>query len=277
MEPKEIRELYTEYARIERDNHQKAHPGYKFSPSKAGAANRKRKDASEDEEEEPSDLDDLDSEWRPSHTRGTRSNGVKRATPDRAWQMGNGNYPMLGSSLTSNPMPGQSTYHYNNPGKPLPIPMMNENMYGSYYETNVRPNVNHPYTEDVFIRREDHFGKSYGTNTPLIGLPGGHHSELLEEQSTMNTPVHTVESQVDPYLLAHGENELAGLPANSGHEQNFQALDHPDFFAADAEPPNYQDDPTLAHGIDTWGFESTTSPRATDTDFSRWLGQTSDA
>ncbi|KAF1817369.1 hypothetical protein P152DRAFT_387830, partial [Eremomyces bilateralis CBS 781.70] len=42
LEPPEIREQYNEWARIERVNHQNAHPNYKFSPSKAGV-NKKRK------------------------------------------------------------------------------------------------------------------------------------------------------------------------------------------------------------------------------------------
>ena len=45
MKPKGIWKSYTEYARIERDNYQKAHPRYKFLPSKAKAASRKRRDA----------------------------------------------------------------------------------------------------------------------------------------------------------------------------------------------------------------------------------------
>src|SRR5262249_23288537 len=43
LEPPEIREKYNELARIERINHQNAHPSYRFQPSKAGGATRKRK------------------------------------------------------------------------------------------------------------------------------------------------------------------------------------------------------------------------------------------
>lgn len=34
LEPSEIKNRFNEWARLERENHQKAHPGYKFSPSK---------------------------------------------------------------------------------------------------------------------------------------------------------------------------------------------------------------------------------------------------
>ena len=108
MEPKEIRDQYTEYARIQRDNHQKAHPGYKFSPSKAGATSRKRRDASVEEDEgssrwrnrfetfrtvtldqdvkkAPSDLAELDSEWKPSRRMNGSAKYVKNTMPEVNW------------------------------------------------------------------------------------------------------------------------------------------------------------------------------------------------
>ena len=275
MEPKEIRDLYTEYARIERDNHQKAHPGYKFSPSKAGAANRKRRDTSE-EEEEPSDLDDLDSEWRPSRSNGLRASGAKRTIPDTTWLTGNATYSSPDRAMTSNPIQQQSTYQYNNPGKPLPVPMLNDDLYGQYYQTSVRANIGHPYTEDVFMRRTEAPGISYGTGPPLIGLPGGHHYELLDEQPAVNTPVTLAEPQVDPYLLAQDDDVFGGLPIASGNEHELQEFDHPDFFAAEAQPSTYQDDPTFTQGMDAWQYEGDTSPNTAVADFDKWLGQTND-
>ena len=56
MEPDEVRNRFDKWARTERANHQAAHPGYKFSPSKAATNKRRKADFSE--EEEPSDLDD---------------------------------------------------------------------------------------------------------------------------------------------------------------------------------------------------------------------------
>ncbi|KAF2461109.1 high mobility group box domain-containing protein, partial [Lineolata rhizophorae] len=41
MEPPEVREMYNELAKIERLNHQAAHPDYKFSPSKAATPSKK--------------------------------------------------------------------------------------------------------------------------------------------------------------------------------------------------------------------------------------------
>ena len=63
LEPGEVREFYNELAKIERINHQNAHPNYKFSPSKPGnasASSKKRSRADSGNESEPSDLDDPD-------------------------------------------------------------------------------------------------------------------------------------------------------------------------------------------------------------------------
>ena len=272
MEPKEIRDLYTEYARIERDNHQRAHPGYKFSPSKAGAGNKKRRDMSE-EEEEPSDLDDLDSEWRPSQSRGARVNGIKRSTPETAWQTGNPTYLNYGGATTSNAIQQSSAYQYHHPAKPLPIPMVNNNLYGDYYQTSVSANLSHPYTEDVFIRRENHMGSPYNSNTPLIGLPGGHHTDLMDEHSAVDTPAPSAEQQVDPYLLGHGEDEFGGMPTTAGHEQGLQGFNHSNFFGTDVGPLAYQDDPTLMHEMDSWQYGDPASPGTAIEDFDKWMGQ----
>lgn len=60
MEPEEIRNQFDEWAKIERQHHQEAHPNYKFSPSKS--TNKRRKD--EMSEGEQSDLDnDPDGEY----------------------------------------------------------------------------------------------------------------------------------------------------------------------------------------------------------------------
>ncbi|KAF2862829.1 hypothetical protein K470DRAFT_212051 [Piedraia hortae CBS 480.64] len=75
MEPQEVRDQFSEWARIERANHAAAHPEYKFSPSKP--ANKKRKSDFFEDEEALSDLDgDPDNEWR-----GGRSVRQRRSAP----------------------------------------------------------------------------------------------------------------------------------------------------------------------------------------------------
>ncbi|KAK3698477.1 hypothetical protein LTR37_016948 [Vermiconidia calcicola] len=55
MEPEEVRNQFNEWAKIERANHQAAHPEYKFSPSKS--TNKRRKSEMTDDE------DDVVNDW----------------------------------------------------------------------------------------------------------------------------------------------------------------------------------------------------------------------
>ncbi|KAL8832522.1 MAG: hypothetical protein Q9191_000204 [Dirinaria sp. TL-2023a] len=236
MEPREIRDLYTEYARIERDNHQKAHPGYKFSPSKAGAAARKRRETSE-EEEEPSDLDDLDTEWKPARARNPKLKEVQRM-PEAVWP----------ANITANPL--KSSYQYTNPGKPLPAPTSHEEMYGHYYQTSVRQNFGHPFTEDVFVQRHQMPDQSYGTQSPLVGMPG-RHFELLDEPSVEQSPSTLDDTQVDPFLLNADDDEFGGLPATQYDSELFET--------ANMEPITYEDDPTFTQGAEAWKFAEDTN------------------
>jgi hypothetical protein len=69
-EPNSVREFYNALAHTERDNHAKAHPTYKFSPTKAiTSSSSHRKDFTSEPESEADDSEtekDPDGEWRPS-------------------------------------------------------------------------------------------------------------------------------------------------------------------------------------------------------------------
>ena len=273
MEPKEIRDQYTEYARIERDNHQKAHPGYKFSPSKAGTTSRKRRDASE-EEEEPSDLEELDSEWKPSRTKNGSDKYVKKTMPEVNWptaSMNNSNY------YTADVLPSQSSYQYSNPGKPLPVPMGHDEMYGHYYQTSVRANVGAPYTEDVFVHRTHVPGQTFGTQSPLIGMPGRSHLELLPEHSGGNSPAILEETQVDPYLLNQNDDPFGGLPAAVSPQYGIRGFDQAELLTADMQPSTYEDDPTFTQGMEAWQFAEEPSPGTAAAGFDNWMEPTEDS
>lgn len=85
LEPPGVRDFYNELAKIERINHQMAHPDYKFSPAKPGAAgkNIKRKEVDSDDESEPSDINDADAEWGATHR--TRAKQFKRPGRDAGY------------------------------------------------------------------------------------------------------------------------------------------------------------------------------------------------
>ncbi|KAF2431091.1 hypothetical protein EJ08DRAFT_649171 [Tothia fuscella] len=202
LEPPEVREFYNELARIERINHQNAHPDYKFSPSKPGAAARKRKTDSDDESE-PSDLDDPDADW--GSTNRSRAKSQKRPGREAGYPA-RANLPLQTyGGYDDNFGPGdgysKSTWEANNQGRSLPHHMGQHNLYGQqqYYQTSVHPYPNMMGgVEDIKYAPMDNPG--YGSNQNLIGLPGGSHHDLLGMHSGAPTPM--MEPQVDPMLLA---------------------------------------------------------------------------
>ena len=216
MEPKEIRELYTEYARIERDNHQKAHPGYKFSPTKPGTAARKRKETSEEEDEE-SDLEAMDGEYMPAGR--SRSRRPRQATPEPAWSGGySSRYGYQSRAVPSSRELQRSSYQYNNPNKPLPAPMVDNGLYGQYYQTVVQPRDAN--TEDVlFQKTEMPGGMSYGTAQALSSIPGGPHHELLDDSfadSPASLELAEFEATLDPSLT----QEYGAMGTAFSHQQS---------------------------------------------------------
>ena len=244
LEPPQIREQYSEYARVERDNHQKAHPGYKFSPSKAHTTNRKRKGESdeEDEDDEPSSLDDPDVDWRPSHGKASRSRQNRR--PGREAGYPSNSSPLHRGALNQEFGLNRSSYQYNNPGKPLPVAMTGQSAYGPYYRTAIHPNRTNQNVEDVRIYKTESPGMhNSAAAQPLIGLPGAHHYELLDHHSQTDSPPQITEQQVDPVLLAYdGDFTHQGPPQPTQDyvlDQQFHDYDQDSLFANDPSTLEY--------------------------------------
>jgi hypothetical protein len=206
MEPQDIRNMYNEYARIERMNHQRAHPDYKFSPSKPGGAGRKRKGIFSDEDgSELSDLEDPDAEWvLPSKQRGGSKGPNKKQNRKTEESV----------DVTLNENPHTADYMVNEveawtiyEGKPLPAAMS-----APLYDTS-------PYYDGEIQHHSALLGydtiAQYGMFTssqPLISLPGGQHRELFHVNPVTGTPL-PYEPQVDPTLLDYSTQSL-----NDSHE-----------------------------------------------------------
>ncbi|KAL8823200.1 MAG: hypothetical protein Q9191_006079 [Dirinaria sp. TL-2023a] len=114
------------------------------------------------------------------------------------------------------------------PEKPLPAPMSHEEMYEHYYQTSVRQNFGHPFTEDVFVQQHQMPGQSYGAHSPLVGMS-------RRESSVEYTLRILEETQVDPFLLNADDDEFGGLPATQYDSELFNT--------ANMEPTTYEDDP----------------------------------
>jgi hypothetical protein len=206
LEPKDIRDHYNELARIERINHQNAHPEYKFSPSKPGVATRKRKGTFSDDETEPSDVDDPDANWASGNRSKIRS--AKRLGRDAGYpaRANLSSIPSVHGGYEDNFGQGDSGYNKssweaNNGGRSLPQHIEHPNLYSQqYYQTSIQP---HPHmmggVED--LRYAPFNNSGFGSAPSLVGLPGASHHDLLGMHS--GTPSPMMEPQVDPMLLAY--------------------------------------------------------------------------
>ncbi|KAF3188389.1 hypothetical protein TWF225_003369 [Orbilia oligospora] len=178
LEPTWIREKYNELARIERINHQAAHPGYKFSPSKNQLPPpRRRKTPSDGEDEEEKYLSEVEvyqdrepeliqipqlmarkKKQRPKPTDTKRTNHLL----DDVVMIDSPTFIQRGEAMEMNILRLQtgaqkSSYETVNPGRPAPVSMTNSDIDGTYYQMSVRPmastNPGSSVIEDVTIRR----------------------------------------------------------------------------------------------------------------------------
>ncbi len=293
LEPPQVRDQYNEYAKIERDNHQKAHPGYKFSPSKTQGTGRKRKGASDDEAEEPSDLDDLDLDWGPSGQRKLKTKQSKRQGKEAGYPA-NSAFQNNFSSRALEPRSGwnKSSYQASNPGKALPAAMGSNELFGQYYQTTIHPNVSTPNMniEDVRIRKTETPGMQYGSNPPLIGLPGGHHYELLQQHSHSNSPAAVEQTQLDPQLLAY-DNDHIGPPGshfaevgdgnfngmnsdprcNSSYGLAGREYEQDSLFGGNSHAVGYQQPHHFHPSNDSWHMEGDAGPLDAGAEFDKWM------
>lgn len=226
LEPTIIRDKYNELAKIERSNHQAAHPGYKFSPSKAQNS-KKRKDLEKDAEASDGEgyVDDDDvSVIGGSRVRKSVRGGKKTLkTPNRIQMGGNSMNGYMGLGLCYDHVEGgaqRSSFTHNNPGKTPPVCMGSTDMSGQYYQTTVRANSTTPIShsmhpaiiEDVTIRK---------TQAPMsvMNQPRLYQMESIDgyiPQSAFQLPDN---SKVDPALLAD-ESGLVNSYNNNCQLQN---------------------------------------------------------
>lgn len=262
MEPPEVREMYNEFAKIERINHQNAHPTYKFSPSKASSSGRKRKGAysDDDDDDEPSDLDDPDAEWgvnhRKSRVRQSKRSGKEAGYPVNSSLQGHLYGQRFGPDVGIN----KSSWEASNEGKPLPAAIGHADLYQhQYYQTTVHPSLSIPGIEDIRMTKMEAPGMQYGSGQSLLGLPGQHH-ELLQAHSQSSTPM-PQEPQVDPMLLAYDSSRFE-------HPNGFSSMGH-DMKFDDAYGMHEQYRPNV------WQTDPTLGPLEAGSEFDKWMDEPS--
>ena len=225
LEPPEIRELYNEYAKLERINHQNAHPTYKFSPSKTAAPARKRRSEWSDDEE-PSDLDDA--EWAPGAGR-VRSRQARRIDRSISYSSNGVSQDYFDGTFGPNGNGvNRSSWEMTNEGRPMPMPMpmsMSHNdLYNHYYQTAAYPNMHMSpsYTDDMHMRpvSTPTSNSHFQSNPSMLGLPGGNAHDLLQQlHPNVGTPFD--EGQLDPMLLAYDGGNRSDIDPAALQQNDF--------------------------------------------------------
>jgi hypothetical protein len=221
MEPEAIKDKFINLARIERANHQNAHPGYKFSPSKPGAVKggKRKPSPSEEPMSEESDLDDF--EWqagsrrtkKPRQTREVYNHPVTYPTTKSAYQ-----YSSRENSMEPNPMGYvRSSYQFNNPQRQVPSPYNEGNLAaGVYYQQTVRHHPGMNGVEDITI----HKAAAPGAHS-YLGLPGGQGYDVMSQYPPFQGQQH-LEQRIDPSLIA--QDRVLYAESNYGEQIPQQEL-----------------------------------------------------
>ncbi|KAK4239462.1 hypothetical protein C8A03DRAFT_14167 [Achaetomium macrosporum] len=221
LEPEHIRQQFKSWADIERDNHQKAHPNYKFTPSKPQKP--AKFEGSFDDNDDGSDLDDYDWASRggsrmrlATHTPGADSDYV----PSRSMYAATHQHQ---HQLAGMQAMGMMHHHTRsaafdfNTGKPMPAAYDHGDLAGQYYETQFRNpqqrHLHHGAVEDVLVHR---------TPSPSLAFQLHSHYELSQyqhnqveqpappqpqpiQQHQQQHHVHHFEHRIDPSLVPQDE------------------------------------------------------------------------
>lgn len=232
LEPEEVRSLYNRFATIERDNHAKAHPSYKFSPSKNGpmAARKKMSGISSDEEDADGDASDADPdwEWRPSHARDrslSRPVGQSRLTKQQQQPLYNSPEVLPQSHFASYETYPRITWSETQMGKPLPSAMSMPESYPQYHFQHVPAAATglehaHQYPPEMF-------------SSATSNLPGYYYPDSNQDFASSPPPA-LFEQQVDPLLLQYNPHFVDAqsiyAEPKQGFGASFERLQQPSHF-----------------------------------------------
>lgn len=280
LEGPEVKKLYTDYAQLERENHAKAHPDYRFSPSKATTKGRKRKrPASEDDDdEEPSDLDDPSYDYRPSAAKQGKTRAKTPGSVATFPVSQRGGYNNEGDNGRE-----RSTFQYNNPGKPPPLPIGAHDLQpGEYWRSTVVPHARgHQYVEDVLVHKTDAPSAQHGPAPSLSAVPGATHHDLLEGQSIESSGASILEPALDPSLPEFNIDYNSSAP-DFVPDPNFEDFGQAGFSYDNGQQsmaPLIEGYPATADtyepDLDSWPLPPTDPPDAME-NYGSWMQQNND-
>lgn len=241
QELKEVIDQYNEWARIERDNHARAFPDYKFTPSKSKKAKKPGCGyESDDDWELPEPKDVFDTGLPPSggssRTPSTRARSADRH-PDADYHPG-GRVVYPSSSSAYQPHPSHpsharniSHYSYQNPNKPLPAGYNTALPQSEYYAQSVQT-VGPPH----------HYGHQQS-----MPHPGYHHENVYMIKTAQLTPMmhhrpagtpnhHPYYTHGTPVPLADSPYDYPPSATMSPHPSSLPPSDHHDFSTGTPHP-----------------------------------------
>ena len=217
IETPEIKSQFEDWAKQERENHQKAFPNYKFQPQTQAAKERKRKhtpdEASVEDFSDPEDPTYYNGRGASiAARRSTRA--AKNARITRREYSDSPTLPSQDEASTPPPyMLTQSSSYFGdiNPGKPPPQAF---NRWGQpgYYVTSTREAHYGGYgpslSENGLPLYHTDVG-GYETMAPPVGLPGASHDDLMGDMPLNGANIMFSGPPVlDPELTAHDKGML---------------------------------------------------------------------
>ncbi|ROW11130.1 hypothetical protein VMCG_01388 [Cytospora schulzeri] len=216
LEPEQIRNQFTEWARVERENHAKAHPNYKFAPQKPKAQKRKAESDEEVEPEEPFE-DWYGTQGRTiKRPRSNRHTPVPEQEPLYAQHMPQ-YYPeyaqQQGMMMPSHGQVNMSTFHYSNPNKPMPAPYnsMSLQPQSHYFQSQAMPTRHQQLSrfpvEDVAFHKTASPGNPY--HSPQQNLMDSY-AQAPQHHSLEHTPPpgQMFEAQLDASMYSGNEGSF---------------------------------------------------------------------
>lgn len=238
LEPKEVRQMYEDFARIERDAHHNAHPDYKFAPKKQGVTKRAYHDVDDDD-------DDDDPEWE-----GSRSRRTKRSQTATSGTGGSQSSTPFDHRFQSpyHPAIHPSSYWASNPHGQPPMGIGPE----SYYQPVV--NQYNQQVDEAAMRRMQYPQYAQGQ---LIGLPHSNHPVLLAPQyhDQMQMQRDVIDPQLNggeqQYQYSHYETVHAGYEAPRTYEYSGYPVQHQQYY--EEQPQSLHPGmATLTDDLDGW-------------------------
>ena len=214
LEPEHIRLQFNEWAKLERDNHQKSHPGYKFTPSKP----QKPKIRKEFDDAEASDGGDYDWDSRRADSSRNRSRTRTPKQESEDYQAQSAYHQHYSAGGARLPPQNRSVFHFSNPGKPMPAPYDQRDLPGHYYQTthfrDPQRQPMHGTVEDLVMRKTPSPGTAFqqpGQVDPgfdFVGYHHHHHQQGYADQLHPHQHPHphgqavSLDQRIDPSLLA---------------------------------------------------------------------------